>query len=173
MCPVGDGWKGSAACIDPATVRAKAAESLLPCKCCMCGKDCHHMLCKSAMPLVRAVLEVVGSNGHSRPKAPQRQLLKANSRTLHFPLPPLCALRLGGLSAAVFITSPAHIYMKCTFTKSRTSPDALCRCRLPVAVAGSQVNQSFEVGLPRPSPHHQLSKEDQQGFKTPKLIILE
>lgn len=56
---------------------------------------------------------------------------------------------------------------------SRTAPDTLCKCRLPVAVAGSQVNQSFEVGLPRPSPYHQLSKEDHQGFKTPKLIILE
>ena len=45
--------------------------------------------------------------------------------------------------------------------------------RLSATVAGSQVNQSIEVALPGPSLYHQLSKEDQQGFKTPKLVILE
>lgn len=45
--------------------------------------------------------------------------------------------------------------------------------RLSATVAGFQVNQSFEVALPRPSLYHQLSKEDQQVFKTPKLVILE
>jgi len=40
-------------------------------------------------------------------------------------------------------------------------------------VAGSQVTEIFEVCLPRPSLHHQLSEDNQQGFKTPKLVVLE
>lgn len=43
--------------------------------------------------------------------------------------------------------------------------------RLSATVAGSQVNQSFEVALPRPSLYHQLSKDHHQGFETPKLVI--
>lgn len=45
--------------------------------------------------------------------------------------------------------------------------------RLSATAAGSQVNQIFEAALPRPSLYHQLSKDDQQGFKSPKLVILE
>lgn len=89
------------------------------------------------------------------------QLLKANSSKLRFPRLPLCVSlwdTLGLRSAA----KARHLQMLSVGVR-----------RLSATVAGSRVNQSFQVALPRPSLYHQLSKEDQQGFKTPKLVILE
>lgn len=142
--------------------------------------------------------EVAGSNSRSHPKLFSTQLLKANSNKLLFPCPRLPEMGLHKRNrfqntpsccwfrpTAMFIayqtgtgSDDVHVSLwntlgLCSTAKGRHL-HILCVGvpGLSAAVAGSPGNESFEVALPRPPLYHQLCKEDQQGFKIPKLLIL-